>query len=317
MSEQPEKKRRKVFGATPALAGVSQSLQAVVSGNELHAEDVPLSRIQPDPANPRQTGLDPGNPESIAADDPLREEKLRTLEGIRELSVSIADVGVIQPINIYRHGDGFRIATGERRFLASLIAGKHTIPAVISDQKPKNLRLIQLVENIHRVDLPLWHRVENIRAVMEERAEQGEAIDSAEILQSVIGFKRTTAYNLWALLHAPEDVQEVVRSDAYGTLQAVAKVARIEDAEERKVALQKLGTEEPEDKARPRRTADAKDKGGRPKTSVNLGRVSFGAARAIAEALLPKTEREELDSEDPYAIEAALKKHIQSLEKGK
>ena len=54
-------------------------------------------------------------------------------ESLKELAQSIESVGVIQPIVLRKNGERYSIIVGERRFRASLLAGKTTIPAIIRD----------------------------------------------------------------------------------------------------------------------------------------------------------------------------------------
>ena len=69
--------------------------------------------------------------------------------------------GVINPIVVYKLGELYRIVAGERRCLASILAGKQEIEARVFNEKPKgfDLKLIQWVENTAREDLTLDERL--------------------------------------------------------------------------------------------------------------------------------------------------------------
>src|SRR5574344_1055423 len=69
---------------------------------------------------------------------------------IRELSTSIKEHGVIQPIVVRKIGDKFEIIAGERRYKASVLAGKTSIPAIIADLNDKDSAEIALIENVQR-----------------------------------------------------------------------------------------------------------------------------------------------------------------------
>ena len=73
-------------------------------------------------------------------------------ESIKELSDSIKEQGVLTPLLVRRNGDGFELIAGERRTLASILAGKEDIPAKILTVKPSSLKisLLQWIENIER-----------------------------------------------------------------------------------------------------------------------------------------------------------------------
>ena len=74
-------------------------------------------------------------------------------ESINELAMSIKKYGVIQPIVVRQIGDKYEIIAGERRYKASVIAGKETIPAIIYELSDKDSVEIALLENVQREDL--------------------------------------------------------------------------------------------------------------------------------------------------------------------
>jgi len=83
---------------------------------------------------------------------------------LNELAQSIKIYGVIQPILLTKKGDRYLIVAGERRFRASIIAGKKTIPAIIKDFDDREIKEIALLENIQRQDL---NPIETARAMKE------------------------------------------------------------------------------------------------------------------------------------------------------
>ena len=75
-------------------------------------------------------------------------------EALQELADSISELGVIQPITLRKEDDGsYMIIAGERRFRASQLAGKSTIPAYILSANEKDTMEMALIENIQREDL--------------------------------------------------------------------------------------------------------------------------------------------------------------------
>ena len=98
-------------------------------------EDLPLTQVIPDPGNPRRSFDD---------------------DALAELAASIAARGVLQPITVApADADGrYRIRLGERRFRASQLAGRATIPAIIvAEGEPTHLLADQIVENDQRANL--------------------------------------------------------------------------------------------------------------------------------------------------------------------
>ena len=74
-------------------------------------------------------------------------------DAILELSESIKEHGVIQPIVVRQIDDKYEIIAGERRYKASLMAGKQTIPAIITDLNDRDSAEVALIENVQRKDL--------------------------------------------------------------------------------------------------------------------------------------------------------------------
>ena len=74
-------------------------------------------------------------------------------ESLKELSDSIRQTGVLQPIIVRKHGNGYQIVAGERRWRASQMAGLKQIPAIVKTISEENVLSESLIENFHRADL--------------------------------------------------------------------------------------------------------------------------------------------------------------------
>lgn len=74
-------------------------------------------------------------------------------EGLEDLAKSIAQVGVIQPIVLQKKGSRYEIVAGHRRFLASRMCGKVSVPAIITELKDRDTDLVKLHENYCREDI--------------------------------------------------------------------------------------------------------------------------------------------------------------------
>ncbi|MBQ8234304.1 MAG: ParB/RepB/Spo0J family partition protein, partial [Bacilli bacterium] len=123
---------------------------------------------------------------------------------IYELSESIKTHGVIQPILVRQLGDKYEIVAGERRYKASLLAGKQTIPAVIRNMSDKDSMEIALAENVQRVDL----------TPIEEAISYKKVLDKGEMTQDELarklGKNQSTIANKIRLLNLDEEVQEAL-----------------------------------------------------------------------------------------------------------
>ncbi|EQD25103.1 MAG: ParB-like protein partition protein [Leptospirillum sp. Group IV 'UBA BS'] len=86
--------------------------------------------------------------------DPDQPRKSISENTLRELADSIARHGVLEPVLVRPEGEGFLLVCGERRVRAAGLAGLDRIPAVVRELEISEVRLVQLIENIQREDLP-------------------------------------------------------------------------------------------------------------------------------------------------------------------
>lgn len=128
-------------------------------------------------------------------------------EKLKALSESIKSVGVLQPIVLKPKDKGnYMIIAGERRYRASLLAGKKEIPAVIKDIPIKDIMEIALIENLQREDL---------NAIEEALAYKG-LIDNYKVTQEeiseAVGKSRPHIANTIRLLHLEKKVIDMIES---------------------------------------------------------------------------------------------------------
>ena len=125
-------------------------------------------------------------------------------QAINELAESIKLHGVIQPIVVRKISDKYEIIAGERRYKASILAGKTTIPAIITSLDDKNSAEVALIENVQRQDL----------TPIEEAISYKKILDmgyiSQEALGEKLGKKQSTIANKLRLLNLNDEVQEAL-----------------------------------------------------------------------------------------------------------
>ncbi len=125
-------------------------------------------------------------------------------KAINELAESIKEHGVIQPIVVRKVSDKYEIIAGERRYKASVLAGKTTIPAIITDLDDKESAEIALIENIQRQNL----------TPIEEAISYKKILDMGYLTQITLGEKlgktQSTIANKLRLLNLSEEVQEAL-----------------------------------------------------------------------------------------------------------
>ena len=125
-------------------------------------------------------------------------------EEILELSDSIKEHGVIQPIVVRSIGDKYEIIAGERRYKASVLAGKETVPVIIKNLNDKDSAEIALIENVQRKNL----------TPIEEALSYKKILDmgylTQETLASKLGKSQPSVANKIRLLNLSDEVQEAL-----------------------------------------------------------------------------------------------------------
>lgn len=126
------------------------------------------------------------------------------INSLEELATSIREYGVVQPIIVVKKGGRYTIVAGERRFRASKLAGKKTIPAVIRDYNDMQIKEIALLENIQREDL---NPIETARALDELMQEFNW---TQETISNKFGKSRSAIANTLRLLSLSPEVIKMV-----------------------------------------------------------------------------------------------------------
>jgi ParB family chromosome partitioning protein len=131
---------------------------------------------------------------------------------LAELTASIRESGVLQPVMVRRKGDGmYELISGERRWMASKEAGLETIQAVIRNCSDQESLLFALIENLQREDL---NPMETARAYARMMNEFGLTQD---VIAQRVGCDRSSVANSVRLTNLHPEVQEFIE---LGTLSA-------------------------------------------------------------------------------------------------
>jgi len=145
--------------------------------------EVDPTRIDPNPQQPRQR---------------IDETKLA------ELTRSMKEQGVVQPLVVRKVGTRYQLIAGERRWRAAQRAGLDKVPVLVRDVADEQLLEIALVENIQREEL---NPIEEAAAYRRLVSDLGY---SQEQVASRVGKDRSTVANLLRLLRLPRDVRELI-----------------------------------------------------------------------------------------------------------
>ncbi len=125
-------------------------------------------------------------------------------ESLVELSSSIREKGLLQPVILRKKNSKYEIIAGERRYRASVMAGLNEVPAIIKDVDDREALEIALIENLQRVDL---NAVEV--AVVYERFIEEFGYTHEELAKR-IGINRSSVSNFIRLLKLPEWIKKLI-----------------------------------------------------------------------------------------------------------
>ncbi len=148
--------------------------------NGTRVENIPLNRIHPNPHQPR---------------------KKFNEDALRELSASIKEQGIIQPVIVEKEDGRYTIIAGERRFRAARMAGLFEIPAIVREYTEAEKLEAALIENIQREDLNAIEEARGYQMLMNTLHLNQEEVSGK------VGKKRSTIANSLRLLKLPEDMQ--------------------------------------------------------------------------------------------------------------
>lgn len=123
---------------------------------------------------------------------------------LEELSESIREHGVLQPLLVRKKGDEFEIIAGERRYQASKIAGLSELPVIIKDVDDQKMLELALIENLQRSDLNPIEEAKGYRQLIKASGMTQEALSKA------VSKSRSAITNSLRLLDLPEMVQELL-----------------------------------------------------------------------------------------------------------
>lgn len=317
---------KKRFGLSPDLAsGIRNTIQsASTNSGQLHYDMIALDVIEPDPHNPRKLTITRKDlVDGISSADPKAKLKQTELEALLTLAESIKQVGVRSAIEVYKDTNGYRIMTGERRYLASLLAGQKYIPARIND-KPEEfkLRYTQWIENINRQDLNLWEKYLNLKAIAKAYQKQSSPPLTAEAIKQMLGVSMAQAYRYLALLNMDPPIAQLVEAGRLNNLKLVEKIMAMKDKAEQAKLIAQLNAGTGEITALPFLLGSLPDQA-QTAAPISLGKLrNLHAAKYIIHTLLSDVQLAKyrhlmhgIDWQSSDMVNKAIKKLIKKIEK--
>lgn len=125
-------------------------------------------------------------------------------QGLKELSDSIKEHGIIQPLVLRKLGDKYEIIAGERRYKAAQMAGLTTVPAVIANIDDNKSAEVALVENVQRRDLTAIEEARSYKSLLDK------GYLTQEQLAKRMGLSQPAIANKLRLLNLDEEVQQAL-----------------------------------------------------------------------------------------------------------
>jgi len=182
----------------------------IASASEEEIREIPLDELRVNPYQPR---------------------KIFNEEALQELASSIKEYGVFQPIIVKKSIKGYEIVAGERRFRASKLAGKTTIPAIVRDFSDEQMMEIAILENLQRENLNALEEASAYHSLMQQLGLTQEEVAIK------VGKSRSHITNLLGLLTLPESVKRKIEENklSMGHARVLSKLqdkAKIEELAE-------------------------------------------------------------------------------------
>jgi len=159
---------------------------------------IDIDRIQPNPEQPRSE-----------------------IGDLTELSASIKEKGVLEPLLVFANGDGtYMIIAGERRWRASRLAGLAEVPCIQVDTDENGVAEIALIENLQRKDLNIWEEADGLKSLAERFGYTQDQIAQK------ISKSRSTVTELMTVAGLPQNIRERCRLLNISSKSTLLDVAR-------------------------------------------------------------------------------------------
>lgn len=246
--------------STPNSVDTIKSQQAHESESR-GAQELDIEQIDPNPEQPRRAF---------------------EREALAQLARSIGQHGVLQPVVVRKAGSRYELIMGERRFRASQLAGRKTIPAVIAEVDPAERLELAIVENVQRRDLNPMELAHAYQAL-------ADAGHTQEEIGQKVSMSRSSVANHLRLLDLSRTIQEDVELGtlSMGHAKALLQVQDPLARERLRAQIQKQGlsVRATEKLAREGAPAQVKDKTPRPESAAS------GSLDADTRAYVERIER--------------------------
>jgi ParB family chromosome partitioning protein len=183
-------------------------------GGEVIGRLIPIEEIEPNPGQPRQA-----------------------LGDLAELTASIREKGILEPLLVRKVGGRFEIIAGERRYRAAIEAGLAELPCVIRESSDAEMVELALVENLQRKDLTAFEEADGLRLLAEKYGYTHEA------MAEKLGKSRSSITETLSLGVMPEEVRQLCRLADIQSKSLLLQIVRQGRREKMIALVERLGRE--------------------------------------------------------------------------
>jgi len=219
-------------------------------GGEAIGRLIPIEDIEPNPDQPRQA-----------------------LGDLAELTASIREKGILEPLLVRKVGGRYEIIAGERRYRAAIDAGLAELPCVIRESSDAEMMELALVENLQRKDLTAFEEADGLTVLTEKYGYTHEA------MAEKLGKSRSSITEALSLGAMPEAVRQLCRLADIQSKSVLLQVVRQGSSEKMAALVERLGREGATrvEARRLARKVDARRARGRPRHFVFRFKPEGGA----------------------------------------
>jgi ParB family chromosome partitioning protein len=188
--------------------------QLLRPGGETIGRLVPIEDIEPNPDQPRQA-----------------------LGDLSELTASVREKGVLEPLLVRKVGGRFQIIAGERRYRAAIEAGLEEVPCVVRESSDAEMMELALVENLQRKDLTAFEEADGLKVLAEKYGY------THETMAEKLGKSRSSITETLSLGAMPEEIRQACRLADIQAKSVLLQIVRQGGQEKMAALIERLGRE--------------------------------------------------------------------------